>query len=300
MMNKRSFTPLAVAAALLALGASCSAAKGAEMTDAMFGRSGGSPLALKAVALEAAPAPTGDAANGVPENAGRKLTYRADMTVEVDDLAAAEAAALEAVRAAGGYAAVRQADEGSAYLELRVPVASLEPLMDRFAGAGKTRSRSVSAEDVTDYYFDLEGRLRNKRILEERYRDYLRKAQSVEDMLAVEARLSETTNDIERLEGAFRDLGDRIDLATLSLSLRAAKAADPSRPTLGESLGRLFAGLADAFRVAVVALVGLVVYGVPAILALAALWWLAFGRVGLVRRLFALVKSGGARKTGGA
>jgi len=160
--------------------------------------------------------------------------------------------------------------------------------MDRFAGAGKTRSRSVSAEDVTDYYFDLEGRLRNKRILEERYRDYLRKAQSVEDMLAVEARLSETTNDIERLEGAFRDLGDRIDLATLSLSLRAAKAADPSRPTLGESLGRLFAGLADAFRLAVVALVGLVVYGVPAILAIAAMWWLAFGRVGLVRRLFSL------------
>jgi hypothetical protein len=294
MKNNRSFTPLAVAAALLALGASCSAAMGAETADAMFGRSGGSPLAMKAVAPEAAPA------EAVPENAGRKLTYRADMTVEVDDLEAAEAAALEAVRAAGGYAAVRQADEGSAYLELRVPVASLEPLMDRFAGAGKTRSRSVSAEDVTDYYFDLEGRLRNKRILEERYRDYLRKAQSVEDMLAVEARLSETTNDIERLEGAFRDLGDRIDLATLSLSLRAAKAADPSRPTLGESLGRLFAGLADAFRLAVVALVGLVVYGVPAILAIAAMWWLAFGRVGLVRRLFSLARSGGARKTGGA
>ena len=300
MMNKRSIAPLAIAAIVLALGASCSAAKNAETADAMFSRSSGAPMAMKSVALEAAPAPAGGAANGVPENAGRKLTYRADMTVEVDDLAAAEAAALEAVRAAGGYAAVRQADEGSAYLELRVPVASLEPLMDRFAGAGKTRSRSVSAEDVTDYYFDLEGRLRNKRILEERYRDYLRKVQSVEDMLAVEARLSETTNDIERLEGAFRDLGDRIDLATLSLSLRAAKAADPSRPTLAESLGRLFAGLADAFRVAVVALVGLVVYGVPAILALAALWWLAFGRVGLVRRLFALVKSGGARKTGGA
>jgi len=285
MMNRRSLMSALAVVALSALGASCSRAEYAEA--AAFGDA--APASMKSAARDAGPA---------RGEAGRKLVYRADMTVEVDDPAVAEAAAVAAVKEAGGYVSVRRDEADSAYLELRVPVASLEALMDAFAGAGKTRSRSVSAEDVTDSYFDLDGRLRNKRLLEERYRDYLRKAQSVEDMLAVEARLSETTNDIERLEGAFRDLGDRIDLATLSLSIRAARSADPSRPTLGESLGRLFDGVADAFRVAVVALVGLVVYGVPAALALAALWWLAFGRLGLVRRLFSLVRAGTARKAG--
>ena len=289
-MNRRSLMSALAVVALSALGASCSRAEYAEA--AAFGDA--APASMKSAARDAGPA-RGEA---VPADAGRKLVYRADMTVEVDDPAVAEAAAVAAVKEAGGYVSVRRDEADSAYLELRVPVASLEALMDAFAGAGKTRSRSVSAEDVTDSYFDLDGRLRNKRLLEERYRDYLRKAQSVEDMLAVEARLSETTNDIERLEGAFRDLGDRIDLATLSLSIRAARSADPSRPTLGESLGRLFDGVADAFRVAVVALVGLVVYGVPAALALAALWWLAFGRLGLVRRLFSLVRAGTARKAG--
>lgn len=231
-----------------------------------------------------------------PDVAGRKLVYRADMSVEVDDPTAAEEAALLAVRKAGGYAAVRQADESSVYLELRVPVAFLEPLMDEMAGAGKTRSRSVSAQDVTDSYFDLAGRLKNARLLEERYREYLRKASSVEDMLAVEARLSETTGEIERLEGSFRDLGERIELATLTLSIRATRSSDPSEPTLGESLSRLFAGFAGALRSGLVVLVGLVVYGVPAVLAAAALWWLTFGKLGLARRLFSIVRARPGRK----
>ena len=241
--------------------------------------------------MTAADMPGAPAPSPTPEVAGRKLVYTAQMSLEAEDPAAAEAVVLAAVKKAGGYAAVRNVDEYSTYLELRVPVAFLEPVMDELAGTGRTLSRSLSAQDVTDQFFDLEGRLRNKRILEERYRDYLKKAEKVSDMLDVEARLSETTNEIEWLEGSFRDLSRRIELATLTVQIRPVRAEDPSRPGLGRLLADFFRGAGEVFQGIVVVLVGIVVYGVPAVLAAAAFWWLAFGKLGLVRRLFALVRA---------
>ncbi len=290
---KHGTTIAAGLALALALASGC--AKRADMAEYAGGAPEGTfaPLAESAkAASRAEPAPPPGSPAGTPAAAeGRKLAWSADMRLEVRDVGAAEREALAAVAAAGGYAQSRSSDEYSVYMVLRLPSAALEPLMDGLAGSGKLLSRSVSAEDVTDAYFDLEGRLRNKRILEERYRAYLREAVTVSDMLDVEARLSETTNEIEWLEGSFRELGKRIDLATLSLELRPVYAADLDRTSLGQALGRFFSGAGGVFRGAAVFLVGAVVYGVPAILALALLWWLALGKVGLLRRLFELVRA---------
>jgi hypothetical protein len=214
------------------------------------------------------------------------------MDIEAPDLPATETFIDEAVRAAGGYVARRNADGNSVFMQLRVPVPALEGLMEAFAGQGRTLGRSLVAEDVTDSYFDLEGRLRNKRLLEARYRDYLGEAATMDEILQVERSLSEVTNDIEWLEGTFRELGKRIELATLSVSVRPVYSSDPSRPTLGQSLQRLFGGFGDALRIFVVILAGLVLYGIPAVLVLAGLWWLSFGRLGLVRHLFTFAGKG--------
>ena len=239
---------------------------------------GASPQA----SLDASSAKAGEPA-AAPDTAGRKLVYDASMSVEAEDPALVEAAVLKAMAAAGGYAASRNVDEYATYLQLRVPVAALEGLMDLLAGQARTLARSLSAQDVTDQYFDLEGRLRNKRLLEERYREYLKRSASLEDILAVERSLSETTTEIEWLEGSFRDLSRRIELATLNITIRPLRALDPSRPSLGKALADLFAGVGDVARGAVVALVGIIVYGVPALLLAAFLWWLSFGGLGLHR-----------------
>jgi hypothetical protein len=237
--------------------------------------------------LDASPGAAGSA-TAAPSVAGRKLVYDASMSVEAKDPALVEAAVLKALAAAGGYASSRNVDEYATYLQLRVPVPALEDLMDLLAGQARTLARSLSAQDVTDQYFDLEGRLRNKRLLEERYREYLKRSASLEDILAVERSLSDTTTEIEWLEGSFRDLSRRIELATLNITIRPLRALDPSRPSLGKALSDLFAGVGDVARIAVVALVGVIVYGVPALLLAAFLWWLSFGKLGLLRKLFAL------------
>lgn len=241
-------------------------------------------------------------------SAGRKLVYTASMTVETADTQAAVEAAIAAeaaAAAAGGYAAEKRADGDGVWLTLRVPVAALEPLMDAFAGRGRTLSRSLSAQDVTDQFFDLEGRLRNLRLLEERYRAYLAKADRLEEILAVERSLSDTMREIEWLEGSFRDLSKRIELATLSLYFKPESTIDPSQPSLGQAMARLFKGLGQAARVALLLSLGFIIYGVPGLLLAAALWWLCFGGLGLLRRLFGLAarrrgSQAGRRPRGGA
>lgn len=234
------------------------------------------------------------ATEGQPADAteGRKLVYQGSMDLESSDLPATEAFFEAAVQTAGGYIARRNADTGSIFMQVRVPVAALEGLMDALAGQGRILGRSLTAEDVTDSYFDLEGRLRNKRLLEARYRDYLKEAKTLDEILQVERSLSEVTTDIEWLEGNFRDLGKRIELATLSVSIRSIYRADPSTPTLGQSLRRLVAGFGEVLRIFLVILVGLVLYGIPVLLILAGIWWLSFGKLGLVRRLFSLAGQG--------
>lgn len=259
----------------------------------MEGAARGSAMKLAAAPSQAG-SPDRPAQEPQASSAGRKLVYTASMTVETADAKAAEEAAVAAeaaAAAAGGYAAEKRVDADGVWLTLRVPVATLEPLMDAFAGRGRTLSRSLSAQDVTDQFFDLEGRLRNLRLLEERYRSYLAKADRLEEILAVERSLSDTMREIEWLEGSFRDLSKRIELATLSLYLKPESAVDPSRPSLGQALARLFKGLGRAARLALLVLVGLVIYGVPGLLLAAALWWLCFGGLGLLRRLFGLAAS---------
>lgn len=220
---------------------------------------------------------------------GRKLVYTANMSLRVSDVSAAEERIEKAVEAAGGYFQRRTASERGAEFTVRVPVDALDGLIDALAGADRVVSRSVSAEDVSERYFDLEGRLKNLRILEERYREYLKSAKTVVDALEVEARLSQTTTELEALEGAFRDLGKRIELATVEVRVFALDVSNRGAPGLGESLGQLFSNAGDVFKAGVVLVAGLVLYGVPLIVAFAAFWFVAFGRLGLVRRLFARV-----------
>ena len=287
---------------LAIIAVSCSGAKESR-AEALYESSEPSIMAVPAMA--AGPASrstqkTDTSADLIPDTEGqpadategRKLVYQGSMDLESSDLPATEAFFEAAVQTAGGYIARRNADAGSVFMQVRVPVAALEGLMDALAGQGRILGRSLTAEDVTDSYFDLEGRLRNKRLLEARYREYLEEAKNLDEILQVERSLSEVTTDIEWLEGNFRDLGKRIELATLSVSIRSMYRADPSNPTLGQSLRRLVAGFGEVLRIFLVILVGLVLYGIPVLLILAGFWWLSFGKLGLVRRLFSLAGQG--------
>jgi Domain of unknown function (DUF4349) len=110
-------------------------------------------------------------------------------------------------------------DRLSISMTIRVPsklydslVALIEPI------AEKTENKSVNTQDVTEEFIDTEARLKTKKELEARYREILRQANSVTDILAVESNLNTVRGEIESMEGRLKYLSSQVSFSTLSLS----------------------------------------------------------------------------------
>ncbi len=241
-------------------------------------------------------APTDSGMNStaiIPE--GRKLIYTARISIAVPNVSHG-AKKLEAQLADfKAYAASQDWYENSVTYEIKVPVDQFGPLMETLGGAGKVRQKKVQARDVTEYYYDLENRVKNKRILVERYQTYLKNAKTVEDLLNVERFLNDATTELESLEGNFRGLVKQVDYATINLTIEPELATGTGELPFFDQLKNIFVSFGVFLQKVLVLLIGVVLYGVPLVLLAALLWWLLVGRIGLLRKLFKLVTFGGTK-----
>lgn len=175
-----------------------------------------------AAAPSSAPAAGGSLAAAF---ASLKLIRTAQATVEVSDF---ERAAREVARIAeglGGYVADTQAARGqqdrqSGTVTIRVPAERFAAAMEGVKGLGKVRSESVSTQDVTREYADLETRLRVKRDTADRLRELLRaRTARLADVLEAERELARVTEEIERMEGERRFYDNQVAFSTIALTL---------------------------------------------------------------------------------
>lgn len=83
--------------------------------------------------------------------------------------------------------------------------------------AKKVDSKSVVLEDVTANYIDQIARLKTKKEVALRYSDILRKANSVEEILSVEAELRLVQEEIESTEGQLKFLNDQVSYSTIQI-----------------------------------------------------------------------------------
>jgi hypothetical protein len=107
----------------------------------------------------------------------------------------------------------------------------------------------------------------------------------------VERFLNDATTELESLEGNFRGLVKQVDFATISLTMESQVQGTSGQPTLWERLRNLFVSFGSIVQTGIVIIVALIIYGIPLILVLALLWMLAFGRIGLVKKLFSLMSN---------
>src|SRR5690554_4822170 len=104
-------------------------------------------------------------------------------------------------------------------LTIRVPADRYEALFDTLTYLSKRPDNKYSnAEDVSERCYDLQTRIKNQKALEDRYRELLGRATEVKEMLEIEKSLNEVRTTIERLEGQFRHLSNRIGYSTIHLN----------------------------------------------------------------------------------
>jgi hypothetical protein len=159
--------------------------------------------------------------------------------------------------------------------------------VDEINGMGRLMSQSESAEDVTLRYYDLEGRLATKKELLKTFQSYLGKAKNIEEILSVEKRIAELQYEIEGTGKELRNLSDRVDYATIELTVLGPTASSPYRgPTLTDRFNELFGNFGSFLSVMLIILVGIVIFGIPVMLLLILFFWLLFGKIGLLKKLW--------------
>jgi hypothetical protein len=170
----------------------------------------------------------------------------------------------------------------SGTLTIRVPSASFQDAMSDLSGVGTVQSRSVSGQDVTNEYVDLNARLRTWETQEAVLLRLMKRATSVEATLRVQTNLQDVQFRIEQIKGQLRVLENQTDLATIDLSLHEPGAvvrplprrvAD-ERPSLAEAWTKAVNGFLGVLYATVVGLG----YLVPIALICLAVW-LAVRRV---------------------
>jgi hypothetical protein len=159
--------------------------------------------------------------------ARRELIRTGEVRLQVDDFESAEANLTAAVEAQGGYVSdTSQEVNGrenqtwtSGTLVLRVPKENFSVLLEQVKAEGEVEHSSTATQDVTDQVVDLEARLQNLRAERDRLRTLYQQANETEDVLRVGQELSETQEEIERLEARLRTLEGRIAYSTLTVDL---------------------------------------------------------------------------------
>lgn len=77
--------------------------------------------------------------------------------------------------------------------------------------------KQIDVKDVTSEYFDVETRLKTKKEIELRYRELLKKASTIKDILSIETELGNIRTEIESAEGQLKFLSDQVQYSTLRI-----------------------------------------------------------------------------------
>lgn len=187
---------------------------------------------------------------------GRKLIRTVNMDIETLEFDTFVQTLKDKVAEVGGYFE-NSSIEDYAYTSngyqtrmgsfvIRVPEDKLDILSDNVGKAGNVTRTNESVEDVTLQYTDTQTRIDALRTQEEKLLELMSDAESVEDMITIESRLSDVSRELEYYQSLMNQYDNQINYATLYIDLyEVEKETDTSEPGIGERMKR---GLSDTFE----------------------------------------------------
>ena len=159
---------------------------------------------------------------------------------------------------------------------IRVPVENFSALKGSLGLLGNVVNENADATNITAQFTDVEARLTTYRTEEDRLLAMLEKADTVEDMITIESRLSDVRYQIESLTATLRNWQNEVDYSTVTLSIREVEELSTQVSAqrtywerMWDGLQSTFDGIGDFFKSLfmsiVVALPVLVILGVIAV-----------------------------------
>ena len=213
----------------------------------------------------------------LPEN--RKWIITVDMNVETENLEELQAALDEKISALDGYVEDQSTHNGSAYSTrryrsaswtVRIPAEKVDQFTEDVAGIANVVSNNLRREDITLQYVATESRVLALQTEETRLLELLAQAETMADLLEIEARLTDVRYELENYASQLRLYDNQVDYATIYLYIEEVQQYTPmEEPSLWEritdgfkdSLEGLGESLENLLVFLIVATPYLVVYG---------------------------------------
>ena len=185
------------------------------------------------------PARTSDETSPAPVE--RKLIRNVSMNLETREFDALTKSISDAVTFFGGYIEQADVSGNSLYwsgerssrcsnLTARIPENKLDAFLTEVSGQGNVTYKNESVQDVTLQYTDITSRKKTLQMEQDRLWELLEKAESIDAVIALEARLSEVRYQLEAIESQLRTLDNQIVYSTVYLSIQEVQVLTSTDP----------------------------------------------------------------------
>lgn len=157
---------------------------------------------------------------------GEKKIRTVTMTLECKNIENASKELKNRVKAQGGYiesedfSALNQSNSSTMNFTLRIPKDNVDGFLDFLNGEGRILSKSENLQDVRLQYRDAKSHIKALETEQERILALMDKAETIDQLIALESRLTDIRYQLESYNSEILDYDNRVNFSTIYLELQ--------------------------------------------------------------------------------
>lgn len=152
----------------------------------------------------------------------KKIIKTANLEIELKDYKVFDTYIHQNTKNYGAYIATEQQYETELSLSnsiaIKVPVEKFEQMVNDIAGKGdKVLTKQIASEDVTGEFVDTKARIETRKMLRNKYNEFMNRAKNMEEALAVQSEINSITEEIESASGRVQYINAEAAYSTINL-----------------------------------------------------------------------------------
>ena len=196
---------------------------------------------------------------------GQKIVYTGNLSIQTLEYDKSAASIRKKIKEVGGFSESESERDnnynwytygggsgGSRYLSItaRIPSEQFESFINSLSGDGKVMNRSVNAENISRVYANKETYKKALEKEQERLLAMMDKAETIEDMITVESRLSEVERQLNIYNTDLAEMDKDVEFSTVYIELQEVKryTEETDSTTFAEELKYAFEDAVSSFR----------------------------------------------------